>query len=69
LTLYPSYDVRINYGAPRAGQTGRLFLPFDALIGVKMTDNIQVSLEVGVPIIKDYPVYDFKTEARVRISY
>jgi hypothetical protein len=33
LTFYPSHDIRINYGAPIAGQTGRLFLPFDALIG------------------------------------
>jgi hypothetical protein len=30
LTLYPSHDIRINYGAPIAGQTGRLFLLFDA---------------------------------------
>jgi hypothetical protein len=51
LTFYPSYDIRINFGAPKAGQTGRLFLPFDALVGVKLTDNLQISLEVGVPII------------------
>jgi len=37
LTFYPSYDIRINFGAPIAGQTGRLFLPFDALVGVKLT--------------------------------
>jgi hypothetical protein len=29
LTFYPSYDIRINLGAPKAGQTGPLFLPFD----------------------------------------
>ena len=29
LTFYPSYDIRINFGAPKAGQTGPLFLPFD----------------------------------------
>ena len=38
LTFYPSYDIRINFGAPKAGQTGPLFLPFDALVGVKLTD-------------------------------
>jgi hypothetical protein len=27
------------------------------------------SLEGSVPIIKDYPVYDFKVEARVHFSY
>jgi hypothetical protein len=25
--------------------------------------------EVSVPVIKDYPVYDFKTEARIHVSY
>jgi hypothetical protein len=69
LTFYPSYDIRINFGAPKAGQIGRLFLPFDALAGVKLTDNLEISLEVGVPIIEEYPVYNFKTEARVRVSF
>jgi hypothetical protein len=32
-TFYPSNDIRINFGQPKSGQTGRLFLPFDALIG------------------------------------
>ena len=68
-TLYPSYDIRINFGAPKAGQTVRLFLPFDALAGVKLSDNLQISLEAGVPIINEYPVYNFKTEARVRVSF
>lgn len=36
---------------------------------MKLTDNLQISLEVGVPIIKEYPVYNFKTEARVRVSF
>jgi hypothetical protein len=34
------YDVRINFGAPVAGETGRLFLPFDAAIGKKLADGI-----------------------------
>src|SRR5271165_4765758 len=40
LTLYPSYDIRINYGDPVSGQTGRLFLPADAEIGYKLSDAI-----------------------------
>jgi hypothetical protein len=32
-TLYPSNDIRINYGDAVPGQTGRLFLPFDAAVG------------------------------------
>jgi hypothetical protein len=65
VTLYPSNDIRINFGTPISGQTGRLFLPFDTAIGKKVTDNLIVSLEGSVPIVKDYPVYDFKIEMKV----
>ena len=68
LTLYPSYDIRINYGDPVSGQTGRLFLPADLAVGYTLSEKIAMSLEVSVPIIKDYPVYDFKAEFRVVIK-
>lgn len=69
ITFYPSNDIRINFGQPKSGQTGRLFLPFDALIGVKLTDSLQLSLEGAVPIVKEYPVYNFKIEGRVRMLF
>ena len=69
LTFYPSADIRVNYGDPVTGQTGRLFLPFDVQIGRKLTKDLVLSLEVGVPIIKDYPVYNFKTEVRLNILF
>lgn len=69
LTFYPSADVRINYGDPVAGQTGRLFLPFDVKIGRKLTENAVLSVEVGLPMIRDYPVYNFKTEVRLNILF
>jgi hypothetical protein len=69
LTFNPNYDIRIEFGAPKAGQTGRLFLPFDALVGVTLIENLRIYLEVGVPIIKDYPVYNFKTNARIMVSF
>jgi hypothetical protein len=69
ITFYPSADIRINFGDPVTGQTGRLFLPFDARIGRKLSDDAALSLEVGVPIIKDYPVYDFKTEVRLNVTF
>jgi Putative MetA-pathway of phenol degradation len=69
VTLYPSYDIRINYGDPVSGQKGRLFLPFDGGIGRRLSDNLTMFLEVGVPIIKDYPVYDFKIEARLAVKF
>jgi hypothetical protein len=45
LTLYPSYDIRINYGDQVPGQTGHLFLPFDAAIGRKISDKATIIWE------------------------
>jgi hypothetical protein len=67
--LYPSADIRVNYGDPVTGQTGQLFLPFDFSVGRSLTKDFTVSLEVGVPIIKDYPVYDFKTTTRLNMKF
>jgi hypothetical protein len=36
VTLYPSNDIRINYGDPISGQKGRLFFPFEVTIGRKI---------------------------------
>jgi Putative MetA-pathway of phenol degradation len=69
MTFYPSNDIRINFGQPKSGQTGRLFLPFDALIGAKLTNTLEISLEGSVPIVKEYPVYNFKTELRIRMLF
>src|SRR4029077_8674613 len=69
ISFYPSNDIRINYGAPVAGQTGRLFLPFDALIGVRLSDQVALSLEGSVPIVKAYPVYNFKAEVKLRVLF
>jgi hypothetical protein len=69
ITFYPSADIRINLGDPITGQTGRLFLPFDARIGRKLSDNAALSFELGVPIIKDYPVYNIKTQVRLNLTY
>jgi len=65
ITLYPSPDIRLNYGTPVVGQTGRFFLPINFMIGWKPTDNTVISAEFGIPIIKDFPAYSFKTQLRV----
>ena len=67
--FYPEPDIRWNFGEAVTGQTGRLFLPFDARVGHKFTKTLTVSLEVGVPIINQYPVYDLKTELRVDLRF
>jgi hypothetical protein len=69
VTLYPDTDIRINYGDPVAGQTGRWFVPFDLRVTKKLTSEIAMSLEAGVPIINDYPVYNFKTQLRLNVTY
>jgi len=69
ITFYPSPDIRINYGDPITGQTGRLFLPFDARIGRQLSKNTALSFELGVPIIRDYPVYNLKTQVRLNVTY
>jgi len=69
ITFYPSADIRINWGDPITGQTGRLFLPFDFRIGRKLEDNAALSFELGVPIIKDYPVYNIKTQVRFNLTF
>jgi len=38
------------------------------VFGYALNDKTALSLEVSMPIIKDYPVYDFKTEFRVVIK-
>jgi hypothetical protein len=62
-------EIRWNFGAPVTGQTGRLFLPFDARIGHKFSDAFDASLEVAVPIIKQYPVYNFMTALRLNLNF
>jgi hypothetical protein len=69
VTIFPSTDIRINYGDPVVGQTGRLFLPIDLMIGRSLAKNATLSLEVAMPIVKDYPVYDFKTVMRLNINF
>jgi hypothetical protein len=64
ITFYPEPDIRYNFGDPITGQSGRLFVPMDLMVGKNITKTITVSLEMGVPIVKDYPVYDFKTVLR-----
>jgi len=69
VTFYPSYDIRINYGDSISGQTGHLFLPLDVAVGRKVNDSVTMSLEASVPIVKDYPVYNFKTELRMVVQF
>jgi hypothetical protein len=65
VNLYPSSDIRYNFAAKRPGDSGRWFLPFNFMVGKMVTRSIVASIEIGVPLVDDYQVYDFKLEARV----
>ena len=62
--FFPVTDTRYNLGPKVAGQTGALFLPMDVQVGRNIAKDLLASLEVSVPIVKDYPVYHLKIEAR-----
>jgi hypothetical protein len=69
VSFYPSPDIRVNFGDPITGQSGRLFLPFDARVGRKLNEHTAISFELGVPIIKDYPVYNLKAQIRLNRTF
>lgn len=63
--LFPSTDIRYNLGEKREGDSGRWFVPFNFLVGTLLDKTTVASIEVSIPIIKDYDLYDFKTEFRL----
>ena len=58
-------ETNTPFGTPVWNQTGRLFVPFNFMIGWKPTEHTVISAEFGIPIIKDFPVYTFKAQLRV----
>lgn len=67
LVLFPNADIRVNFGQKVGGQTGRLFLPMDGAVGCNLTDTAVASLEVSAPVVRDYPLYRLKIEARFSV--
>jgi hypothetical protein len=65
INLFPSPDIRYNLGKKRNGDSGRWFVPANAMIGKMLGKHVVSSFEVGVPIVNDYRVYDFKMEFRL----
>jgi hypothetical protein len=69
VALYPSPDIRVNLGHKRPGDSGYLFLPFDAMVGKIIGKGLVTSLEIAFPIVNDYKVYDYKIEARFGLKF
>lgn len=65
VNLFPSTDIRYNLGDKRERDSGRWFVPANAMIGKMLSKDVVASLEMGVPIIQEYHVYDFKSELRL----
>lgn len=60
LTLFPSTDIRVDLE-----DGGKWFVPADFLIGKMLNRTTVASVEFGIPIIKQFDLYDFKVEARI----
>ena len=65
INLFPSPDIRYNLSEKRNGDSGRWFVPANFMIGKMLGKNVVSSLEVGIPIVNHYKVYDFKMEFRL----
>jgi hypothetical protein len=65
INLFPSPDIRYNMGEKRKGDSGRWFIPANFMLGKMLDKNTVGSIEVGIPVVKDYQVYDFKLEMRL----
>lgn len=61
-TAYASENIEINYG-----DGGKLFFPFDIMVGKKVFDKFVASLEYSRELIhnKDFEPYQWQLEARV----
>lgn len=64
ITLYPSQDIVLNNIGGH-----NWFVPADFLIGRHLNQRIVTGLEISIPIIKEFTLYDFKLEARLSYSF
>ena len=62
LTAYASENIQINYG-----DDGKMFLPFDLMVGKKLFDTFVVSLEYSRELIhdEDFEPYQWQLEGRI----
>src|SRR5262249_2033172 len=64
VTLYPSQDIVLNNIGGH-----RWFIPADFSIGRNITKTAVVSIELSIPMVKEFILYNFKLEARVSWSF
>jgi len=64
VTIFPSQDFVVNLQ-----DNDKWFVPADILIGRNLTKNTVATLELSVPIVKQYILYNFKLEAHLSFSF
>lgn len=64
VTLFPSQDIVLNTIGGK-----RWFIPADFTVGRNVTDRFVTSLEISVPLVKEFTLYDFKLEARFSYTF
>jgi hypothetical protein len=64
VTLFPSQDIAVNFL-----EGGKWFVPADFLIGRELTDRLVAGVEVSIPVIKEFALYDLKIEARLSFHF
>ncbi|MFY9986729.1 MAG: transporter [Chthoniobacterales bacterium] len=64
VTFFPSQDVAVNFL-----DGGKWFFPFDFLIGKRLSSRMVVTLETGVPIVKNYNLYEFALRTRFSFTF
>lgn len=64
VTLFPSQDIVLNTIGGK-----RWFVPADFLVGRNLTERVVASVEISVPVVKEFTLYDFKLEARLSYSF
>jgi hypothetical protein len=64
VSLFPSQDIVLNSIGGH-----KWFVPADFSVGRNLTERTVASVEVSVPLIKQFTLYDFKLEARLSVSF
>jgi hypothetical protein len=64
VTFFPSQDITVNFM-----DHGKWFFPADFLVGKRLSSRNLVSLEFGVPVVREYELYKLKLEARFAFTF
>jgi hypothetical protein len=64
INLYPSQDIVLSTIGGH-----KWFVPADFMVGRNLTKNTVMSVEISIPMVRQFTLYDFKLEARFSHSF